>query len=380
MRKIEPEPLTLNGKRFSKEWILANYRSLDSAGLKENETATLSFCGRWLSGEEAFCVKTSGSTGPPKVIQLTRGQMKLSAHMTAKALSLQPGDRAFVCLSPQHIGGLMMLVRGLELGLALTVVEPSGNPFHSFGESSKQRFDFTALVPLQLYAILASGKSGLAGLNEMKAILVGGGPLPLQLQEKIEQVSAPVYQTFGMTETASHIALRRLNGVHKSELYQALPGVEVGQDMRGCLTSKSGVTRNKRLVTNDMIELTSKRDFRWLGRIDNVINSGGMKVHPEKVELAVTEILAALGESNELVFLVGGFPDERLGERVVCVVEGVELSTRVVDGLRAGLSDKLEKYEVPKRFYSLDKFVRTPTGKISRKLSLEHLLAGCSYN
>lgn len=372
--------LALNGKRFSKGWILANYRNLNSDELKENEMATLSFCGRWLSGEEAFSVKTSGSTGPPRVIQLSRGQMKLSAHMTAKALSLQSGDRAFVCLSPQHIGGLMMLVRGLELGLALTVVEPSGNPFRSFGESSKQRFDFIALVPLQLYAILASGKSGLAGLNEMKTILVGGGPLPLQLQEKLEQVRAPVYQTFGMTETASHIALRRLNGVDKSESYQALPEVEVGQDVRGCLTIKSGVTRNERLVTNDMIELASKRDFRWLGRIDNVINSGGMKVHAERVELAVAEILAALGECNELVLFVGGVPDERLGEMVVCVVESVELPARVVAGLRAGLSDKLEKHEVPQRFYSLDKFVRTPTGKINRKLSLERLLAGSPYN
>ncbi len=365
--------LTLNGKFFTTEWIAENFRNLKPAQFSEHERATLSFCGRWLSGVEQFIVPTSGSTGRPKRTALTRAQMTLSAHMTGKTLHLQPGERALVCLSPAHIAGLMMLMRGFVLDLQLTVVEPSSNPFESLDFENTPPFDFASFVPLQMLTILSAGEKYRDFLNKMKAILVGGAPVSISLLKQIQKLDASIYQTFGMTETVSHMALRRLNGPEASESYRALPGVEIGQDARGCLTIKSALINNQLMITNDRVELKSRNNFMWLGRIDHVINSGGVKVQAEKVEWAIEETLF---EMNELQreFFVGALPDERYHEIVTAIFEGEPLSPEKENEILTALSKKLHKYEIPKRLFYLDTFVRTRTGKIDRKATLQKMV------
>jgi O-succinylbenzoic acid--CoA ligase len=363
--------LTLNGKYFTTEWIVENYRNLNSAQFSAHERVTLSFCGRWLSGVKQFIVSTSGSTGKPKRIALTRAQMTLSAKMTSEALHLQPGDRALVCLSPAHIAGLMMLVRGFVLDLDLTIVEPASNPFESLSADLQKTppFHFASFVPLQLQTILSVGKSYRDFLNKMKVILVGGAPVSVSLHKQIHKLDAPIYQTFGMTETVSHVALRRLNGTTASESYRALPNVEIGRDERGCLTITSALTRNQTLVTNDLVELTSKNSFIWLGRVDNVINTGGVKVAAEKVEAALAEVLFELTETDR-EFFVAGLPDETYGQVVAALFEGTPFSPEFQREMLGRLSQKLGKYELPKRIEFVKNFTRTPTGKIDRKANL----------
>jgi O-succinylbenzoic acid--CoA ligase len=374
--------LTLNGKYYSKPWILDCYESLDPKQFTENEIKTLLFCGQWLSGVREFAVQTSGSTGEPKIIRLNRPQMALSARMTGQALKLTRGDRALVCLSPTYIGGLMMLARGLELDLDLTVIEPLGNPFESLKlqESSKtdslQHFDFTALVPLPLQTILSSGSKYISLLNKTKAILVGGASVSSALQKKIQAVEAPIYHTFGMTETVSHIALRRLNGPEASESFKPLAGVEIGTDERGCLTVKSPLTGDRLLVTNDLVEIKPDRSFVWLGRIDHVINTGGVKVQAEKVERALEETLHEIdqGRFADREFFVGPLPDEKYGQVVTVIFEAPEFPPEIQNKIRNKLCQKLTRYEVPKQFCFVDSFLRTSTGKIDRRSNLKKLV------
>ncbi|MFQ5639424.1 MAG: AMP-binding protein [bacterium] len=369
---------TLNGKVLSKDWILKRFGDREALGSTEFERQTLEFCKRWLQGDEEFRVKTSGSTGAPKEMSVRRDRLTLSARMTGSALQLKTGQRALVCLSTGHIAGLMMLVRGLVLGLDLTVIEPGPDPLHSFFLKNSQNtepFDFSAFVPLQLQVILSKGERYRAFLNQMKAVLVGGAPVSYALQKSIQQVKAPVYQTFGMTETLSHFALRKLNGPDVSGSYQALPGVELGQDTRGCLTIKSQLTDDELLVTNDLVELKPENHFIWLGRFDNVINTGGVKVQPEKVEQAIAESL--FGIENPTVssraFFVGSVPDEKFGEKVVGVFEGEAFSRDVQETMLKSLSELLHKYELPKSFCFVNSFVRTATGKIDRKANMENI-------
>lgn len=366
----------LNGRSFLRDWIVDHFRNLDpdAAGFSENEIWTLTFCGEWLSGVDRFIVPTSGSTGKPKSISITREQMTLSAGMTGDALNLKPGDRALVCLSPQHIAGLMMLARGLVLDLDLTIVEPGRDPFDTLDFTQTPSFDFTALAPLQLQTIL-SKLDHAAVLNKMKAVLVGGAPIAISLQRQIQKLAAPIYQTFGMTETVSHIALRRLNGPDATENYQTLPGVEIGQDDRGCLTIQSDLTNHCLIVTNDVVELVSDKSFIWQGRVDNVINSGGVKVHAEKVEAAIGQ---ALHEMNVVPaeFFVVGMPDDRYHELVAAVFTGSRFPLETEKNLYALLAKKLSKYEVPKEILYADSVARTNNGKIDRRASLKRIQEG----
>ncbi len=362
--------INLNGKLVTFEWILRNYGDLSAEEFSANEIKALTFCGQWLSGQKQFSVQTSGSTGQPKSIVLTRQQMLASVRMTGEALHLNKGDRALVCLSLEHIAGLMMLVRGIELELNLTVVEPASNPFSSFDSENVEHFDFTALVPLQLQTILSSGEPHVAVLNRMKAILVGGAQISPALEKAVEQLKPLIHQTFGMTETVSHIALRRLNGPDKSEFYEALPGVNLGQDERGCLTVKSAVTNNTRLTTNDLVEFRSKNRFVWLGRIDNVINSGGVKVQVEKVEKAIAEVLFERNRNVNQEFFVGPLSDNTYAQVVVVVFEGLNKLQIDEKELKALLSKSLTKYEIPKSVYLLNSFIRTSTDKIDREANL----------
>jgi O-succinylbenzoic acid--CoA ligase len=369
------DALVLNGTSYSHQQLLDG---CPQAQVSDYERRVLDFCQHWLSGQETFTIQTSGSTGQPKTILLTRAQMVTSAHWTGQALGLAPGDRALVCLSVTYIAGMMMLVRGFELGLHLTVIEPVSRPLAPFVPA--EAFDFTAMVPLQLHATLHGHVHERTILDGMKAVLIGGAPVSLALEEQLQRVQAPLYHTYGMTETVSHIALRRLNGPQRSDRFVPFAEVRLGLDARGGLTITSALTRGETLYTNDLVEFHTDGSFRWLGRIDNVINSGGVKVHIEQVERVLEAYLLHYqgGVYAERRFFVGPFPHPRLGHAIVAVIEGEpcgdDLAPAFATALRAALQPALTPYEIPRQVFFVPQLLETRTGKIDRSATIQHLV------
>ncbi|WP_460502573.1 AMP-binding protein, partial [Hymenobacter agri] len=202
-----PTSLLLNGREYAYEAI-RQYPAHFAVPLNGYEAKVLDFVRQWLNGTQEFTLHTSGSTGTPSAIVLRRRQFEASARRTADFFDLGPGDRALVCLNCEYIGGMMMLVRGLERNMHLTIVEPHADPFAYVADNAE--FDFSAFVPLQLKAVLAAGHA--PRLNKMKAFLIGGAPADATLTQELQPLTAAAWLTYGMTETCSHVALRRLNG------------------------------------------------------------------------------------------------------------------------------------------------------------------------
>lgn len=360
-----------NGFQCSFEEIIAPSQKTKSAMVTDYIAQTVQFCQEWLHGKANFTIHTSGSTGAPKPIQISRQQMEASAKATAQALDLQKGHTALVCINTNYIGGKMMLVRGLQIGMDMVIVEPSAYPLANFIKFPTRNIDFCAFVPLQLLAILKSEEreENQQQLNEMRAIIVGGAPVSAELEYLLQSVQTPVYNTYGMTETVSHIALKRLNGKEKSPYYQVLPQTEIGTDARNCLTITAPVTNFETIITNDKVRLIDDKHFEWLGRVDNVINSGGIKIQIEKVENEIDKILT----EHHLFcrFVIIGLSDAKLGEMLVLVLEDIGKKTKDIDNAEQDrilklLKQKLNKYEVPRKIISLPQFPQTVSGKIDR--------------
>lgn len=363
-----PTSLLLNGREFSYAAI-REYPAQLEVPVNGYEAKVLDFVRQWLNGTQEFVLHTSGSTGTPSAITLRRRQLEASARRTADFFDLGPGDRALVCLNCEYIGGMMMLVRGLERNLHLTIVEPHADPFAYV--AAEAGFDFSAFVPLQLKAVLAAGHA--PRLDKMKAFLVGGAPADAALQQELQPVKAAAWLTYGMTETCSHVALRRLNGPHAATSFRVLPGIAAGQDERGCLTLRGDVTDDQLIVTNDVVQLLDAHTFEWLGRADFVINSGGVKVPAEKVELVLDVALAEIGAARRC--FVAGQPDERLGQAVTAFIEGPPLTPAQETQLKALLAARLGRYEQPRQFSYVSEFLLTATGKLNRAATLRTRVA-----
>ncbi len=326
----------------------------------EYEQKVFDFCEKWLTGQQEFILKTSGSTGEPKPIILTRFQMEASARLTGKIFNLLPNDRALVCLNVEYIAGIMMLVRGMVLGLELTIIQPNSNPLENL---ENQGFDFAAFVPLQLQKILEN-ENQIKVLNKMKAIIVGGAAVNEVLVRQIQQLTVPVYSTYGMTETVSHIAIRRLNGVNRSDNFQVLERVKIGIDARNCLNIIADASNNELVQTNDIVEIINEHEFKLIGRFDNIINSGGVKIQLEKVEKIFEEII------SDKRFFTFGIEDLNLGQKLILVVETEYL---VDEKILFEAKERLTKYEIPKQIFTIKNFSETPTGKIDKKATIKRL-------
>lgn len=321
---------------------------------------------KWFSEAENFTIHTSGSTGKPKEIILTRSQIKASISQTQKAFNLVEGDTAFCCLNIEYIAGMLMLFRAFEIGMDVLVVEPSSNPFESLGnqqyllQSSKGN-NFFAFVPLQIENILEKNPESLL---TAKAIIVGGASVNETTLEKIQQISKPIYATYGMTETVTHIAIKQLNGVEKTDYFEILEGIEIKTDSRNCIQIKGQTTNNEWITTNDVVELINEKQFKLIGRADNIINSGGVKIQLEKVENVVEKIL-----HEKLInqrFFCFGILDEKLGQKLVLIIEGETQSESNNTEIITALSQKLPKFEVPKEIFWIERFIETPTNKIDK--------------
>ncbi|TXD46554.1 AMP-binding protein [Polaribacter sp. IC073] len=325
-----------------------------------------SFLEDWFSEKEFVLVQTSGSTGTPKLIQLQKKQMQNSAVATGNFFNLKEKTTALLCLPVAYIAGKMMLVRALSLGWHLDVVESNANPLK---ECSKV-YDFSAMVPLQV-------ENSIEKLHQVKKLIVGGGVVSTQLQEKLQTIATEFYATYGMTETITHIAVKKLNNFTVSQLsetreslykgsYQTLPNTVIYIDERNCLVISNKKVSDEIIFTNDVVKLISDTQFEWLGRFDNVINSGGIKLHPEKIEEKLAKIIAHR-------FFVAGISDEVLGDKLVLIIELEDSKSNykslLVDEIK-GLKS-LSKFERPKEIYFTSNFVETKTKKIQRKQTLD---------
>ena len=343
-----------------------NFQNLPNP-TSEYEQKIVDFCQKWLVRQQEFVLKTSGSTGEPKQIILTRNQMIASAKLTGKTFGLNEGDSALVCLNVEYIAGIMMLVRGMELGLKLTIVEPSGNPLQNLENSG---FDFYAFVPLQLQNILENEKN-IEFLNKAKAIIVGGAAVNKVLEKEVQKISVPVYSTYGMTETVSHIAVKRLNGVNKNDSFQVLEGVIIGIDERNCLNIIAEASNNLLIQTNDIVEIINEKEFQLIGRFDNIINSGGVKIQLEKVEKLIENETKILNAKRYFAY---GIEDERLGQKLVLFVEGETVNHDLKNTFLINIQSVLSKYEIPKEIYFVERFMETATGKIDKKSVIKNCL------
>ena len=365
MIKDKPKGIWINEFYYSFSAIKKNDQKVSDPWVYKS----LTFFHDWLNNKQSFTLYTSGSTGDPKPVEISRRQMEVSASLTAEALNLKPGMNALVCLNPDYIAGTMMLVRSIMVGMNVYVIEPSANPLTNLNESLK--IDFAAFVPLQLQAIFEESASGAEILNKINAIIVGGAPVNEFIKREVQKIKGTVYSTYGMTETVSHIALQQLNGADYSEYFTTLPGVIIGKDERGCLTIQSEITNNKKIITNDLVEIKSPNKFRWMGRLDNVINSGGIKIQAEQLEQEIAGIFNDLTIHNS--FIISEMNDERLGKKVVLVVEGNLAYNR--DELLEILRHRLDKYKAPKDIICKSAFTKTISGKIDRKQLKEELNA-----
>jgi O-succinylbenzoic acid--CoA ligase len=354
----------LNGFSFSSEDELL-------AHTKDFPGEIHQFLKSWFSADENIIVQTSGSTGVPKSILLKKEFVVNSAKATGNYFNLQESTTALLCLPIKYIAGKLMLIRAITLGWELDVVESNSNPL----EKVNQQYDFSAMVPLQL-------ENSLSKIHLIKKLIVGGGVVSKELEHKIQNISTVVFATYGMTETITHIAVKKLNkhaslrgritkhSFNENEtpslkngnittFYQTLPDVTIYIDKRNCLVIDAPKVSDEIIFTNDVVQLISDTQFEWLGRFDNVINSGGIKLHPEKIEEKLSNII-----TNR--FFVTGIPDETLGEKLVLIVEGKK---QAINYKSLGFS----KFETPKEIYFLEQFVETPTKKIQRKKTLDLL-------
>lgn len=334
------------------------------------------FLQEWNSPSETLLVHTSGSTGKPKPMWVEKQRMLNSAHITCDFLGLRPGDSALLCMSLDYIAGKMMVVRSIERKLRLFSVKPSGHPLsdESLAKMVEMDFDFVAMVPMQVYNTLQVPQER-ERLSRIKHLIIGGGAIDDALAEELRSLPGAVWSTYGMTETLSHIALRRLNGEEASEWYQPFDSVGVSLNSDGCLVIDAPLVCSEPLVTNDIAEIKQQETsshssdassslktssphvlFRIKGRKDNVICSGGIKIQIEEVENLLSQHLDA-------PFLLAKKKDEKFGEIAVLVTESGDL-----EGVEAICRQVLPKYWVPRQYLHFDQLPMTETGKPKRAI------------
>lgn len=352
----------LNGRNIE----LTDIVSGQVTSYSEFEVNTFSFIKNWMEGSENFIQQTSGSTGEPKSITITRQQMIASAKLTEVALKLSSADTALVCLDPAYIAGKMMLVRSFVTNMKIVAISPSSNPLLYLPPDVK--IDFAAVVPLQLTEIFQA-KNG-SRLNDIRKTIVGGAAISIELLKKLSSLRCEIFATYGMTETVSHIALQSLNGPYQSDFFVPLPGVKIDKDDRGCLVLQVPFLADE-IVTNDLVDIRDASHFKWVGRVDNIINSGALKIIPEKIESEISKVLVDLGEACSV--LVTSLPDNRLGNKIICLIEG-DLDQSEIEKVKEKLASVLSPYEVPKAYFSVEMFVYTSSGKFDRRRTTEKFL------
>ena len=347
------------------------------------------FLSEWNNDSDRVLVHTSGSTGKPKPMMVEKKRMLNSARITCDFLGLKPGDTALLCMSLDYIAGKMVVVRSIERHLHLISVSPSGHPLKDINEE----ITFAAMVPMQVYNTLQVPEER-ERLTHIRHLIIGGGAIDASLEKELRSLpgNIAIWSTYGMTETLSHIALRRINGAEASEWYQPFDSVKISQTDEGCLVIDAPLVCAETLVTNDIVEIepyiynkvenheevekhnkVEKLRFRIKGRKDNVICSGGIKIQIEEVE-------ALLKPHLEKPFMIAKKKDEKFGEIAVLLTEDEDLKKveATIRRLLSGKSDdsnkssesKSHKYWIPREFRYVEHLPLTETGKPKRSILL----------
>ena len=328
------------------------------------------FLSEWNNDSDRVLVHTSGSTGKPKPMMVEKKRMLNSARITCDFLGLKPGDSALLCMSLDYIAGKMVVVRSIERHLHLISVSPSGHPLKDVNEE----ITFAAMVPMQVYNTLQVPEER-ERLSRIRHLIIGGGAIDAALEQELQSLPGDIaiWSTYGMTETLSHIALRRINGDEASEWYQPFDSVHISQTEEGCLVIDAPQVCAETLVTNDIVEIepyiynkVEKLRFRIKGRKDNVICSGGIKIQIEEVETLLKPHL-------EKPFMLAKKKDGKFGEIAVLLTEDEDIK-KVEATVRRFLSDESEKssdhkkykYWIPKEFRYVEHLPLTETGKPKR--------------
>ena len=336
---------------YKKSFII-NGKSLFFSEIKFNKDLNISsiagFLEKYFDDTTTFMVQTSGSTGAPKRMVLQKKHMHASALRTINYLKLKKGDRALLCLPTDKIGGIMMLVRWLVADMDLWIVKPESKPM----KEMEVDFDFAAMVPLQV-------ANSLQQLKTISTLIIGGGEISNQLETQLIEYDMSIYHTYGMTETISHVAMRKIG----NEFYEALDGVSFYKDDRECLVISDAHLELENLVTNDIVDTESSNKFYWKGRYDNVVNSGGVKLYPEEIEREIGELA--------FPYFLAGEKDEVLGEKLVMLAEAKEPSDVEKFSI---VFESLPKYHRPKAIYWISEFLYTTTNKIRREDTLNKFL------
>ena len=305
------------------------------------------FLAEWHNDSPTVLVHTSGSTGKPKPMLVEKRKMLNSARITCDFLGLKAGDTALLCMSLDYIAGKMMVVRSIERGLRLITIEPCGEP------SWDDDIVFAAMVPLQVYNLLQT-REGRERLMQIRHLIIGGGAVDAALEAELQTFPHAVWSTYGMTETLSHIALRRLNGAQRSLWYTPFDGVEVSRNDDDCLVIHAPAVHDGVLMTNDIVEMEGRR-FRILGRKDNVICSGGIKIQMEEVE-------RLLQPHVHVPYIITRAKDARLGEKVVLLTVSED-----VKAIREICQKVLPRYWQPRELLTVACLPMTETGKTARR-------------
>lgn len=346
---IAHQHCTLNGQYCHKENVQQLHIStVKTQGENSFDAEATAFLCEWFSSSPTVEVQTSGSTGTPKKYAVEKEKMIQSAIMTLDFLNLQVGDTALLCMPVRYIAGKMMLVRALVGGLSISTTVPSARPLQHIDTSPC----FLAITPMQLYETLQYSTDR-AKLQTVRQTIVGGGAISAEIEQEIVNFPHPIWSTYGMTETLSHIAVRALNGRMHSDYYQPLKGVSLKTSTAGTLTITAPHLCAETLITNDLVYFDKQGRFKVIGRIDNTINTGGIKVQIEEIE--------ALLNTCPVPLLISAVPHKKLGEAIVLLIEGEETPALHI------LLQTLPRYWQPKYIFSVPALPFTPTGKPDRK-------------
>tara|TARA_R110002050_G_scaffold200591_1_gene335554 strand:+ start:105851 stop:106888 length:1038 start_codon:yes stop_codon:yes gene_type:complete len=343
---METASILLNGKRID----LTQAQLILQNDLPEWERDIFEFLAEWFSDSTHISVHTSGSTGKPKIISKSKSTLRNSAQMTGEFFQFQRHQTALLCLPAKYIAGKMMLVRAIVWQLDLIYITPQIEL-----KIPETAIYFGAMTPQQV-------SKNLANLRGISQLIIGGAPISPSLEKEILNIPPTCFATYGMTETVSHIALRKIKTTPTD--YQTLPHIRINTDSRNCLVIEAPKLLSEKIVTNDLVTISSPKSFQWVGRIDHVINTGGVKISPEKVESKIAQYITA-------PFFIGGVDDEKWGQNVVLLLESnpFELSL-----LKTQLKEVLSKFENPHSIHFIEKFKRTENGKLQRNETLKLLL------
>ena len=333
---------------YRNEWMFMSQQS----NSEDWQIEIFDFLGDWFSDKSEFEIKTSATTGPPKIELFPRESFITSAQITINFFGLNKGNTLLMCLPIQFVAGKMMLIRAIVGRMKLLVIQPSANPV----EDLKYPVSFAAFTPHQLQFIL---KNNPEKFNLIEKTIIGGSPVNSDLQSRLSDYETQFFETFGMSETLTHVAVKSLNGKNISDFYKVLEGFKLSVDENDRLIIEADHLKNSPLVTSDIVEMINPREFKWLGRSIDVINSGGVKLFPALIEIKLSSKI-----SRE--FFIGKRFDKNLGECVILIIEGEPFNKNKLAELNTDFVKLLTKYEIPKEIIFKPEFMRNKNGKIIR--------------